>query len=130
MQEVNNTETQQQTTSFVQENNKLETTQTSLSDGKPKQSSFLITLLSVLLLLACIIAGFFAYQTQTLVKELVSVKDALQATPDPTIESVDISIVTEDKTEPVGIDIATNSADPTLASTASPSSTPIGTMEQ
>lgn len=36
----------------------------------PKQSNFLVTLLSILLLISCLIAGFFAYQTQKLVKEL------------------------------------------------------------
>ena len=36
----------------------------------PKQPNFLITLLSILLLISCLIAGFFAYQTQKLVKEL------------------------------------------------------------
>lgn len=74
MQETNNTEAQQQTASFVQESNKAKTTQTNLNEDKPKQNSFLITLLSILLLLACSIAGFFAYQTQTLVKELTSMK--------------------------------------------------------
>lgn len=45
-----------------------------------KQSNFLITLLSILLSISVFIAGFFAYQTQKLVKELT----ALQVTPTPT----------------------------------------------
>lgn len=84
MQEVNNTETQQQIASFVQESNKVETTQTNLNEEKPKQNSFLITLLSILLLLACSIAGFFAYQTQTLVKELTTLKNTTETTPTTT----------------------------------------------
>ena len=36
---------------------------------KPKNNGFLLVLLSILLIIACIIAGFFAYQTQKLVKE-------------------------------------------------------------
>lgn len=44
-----------------------------------KQSNFLVTLLSVLLLVSVFIAGFFAYQTQNLVKELTK----LQVTPTP-----------------------------------------------
>lgn len=35
----------------------------------PKQSNFLVALLSILLLISCLVAGFFAYQTQQLVKE-------------------------------------------------------------
>ncbi|HCR35906.1 hypothetical protein A2130_00070 [Candidatus Woesebacteria bacterium GWC2_33_12] len=56
------------------------------------QSTFLVTLLSILLLLSCIIAGFFAYQTQKLVKELttynVQVEPTPEAitTPDPTAD--------------------------------------------
>jgi hypothetical protein len=37
---------------------------------QPKQNNFLITLLSILLLISVFIAGFFAYQTQRLVAEL------------------------------------------------------------
>lgn len=47
------------------------------------QSTFLVTLLSVLLLISCLIAGFFAYQTQNLVKELTK----LQVKPVPTSNS-------------------------------------------
>ncbi len=41
---------------------------------QPKRSNFLVILLSVLLLLAVSIAGFFAFQTQKLVKELAVLK--------------------------------------------------------
>ncbi len=47
----------------------------------PKQSSFLITFLSILLLISCLIAGFFAYQTQSLVKELTVYKLQQKETP-------------------------------------------------
>lgn len=46
-----------------------------------KNNNFLITLLSVLLLITVFIAGFFAYQTQNLVKEMV----ALRGTPEPRV---------------------------------------------
>lgn len=51
---------------------------------QPKQSNFLVVLLSVLLLLSVSIAGFFAFQTQKLVKELT----LLRVEPTPTIEPV------------------------------------------
>ena len=47
-----------------------------------KKNNFLISLLSILLLLACIIAGFFAYQTQKLVSEITKIK--IQNIPSPT----------------------------------------------
>lgn len=40
-----------------------------------KNDGFLVSLLSVLLLISVFIAGFFAYQTQSLVKELNNIKD-------------------------------------------------------
>lgn len=40
-----------------------------------KQSNFLVTLLSILLIISCLIAGFFAYQTQKLVKEITKIKN-------------------------------------------------------
>jgi hypothetical protein len=50
-------------------------------------SGFLISLLSILLLMSVLIAGFFAYQTQNLVKELTEIKykasPVASATPDP-----------------------------------------------
>lgn len=59
-----------------------------------KQSNFLVTLLSNLLIISCLIAGFFAYQTQKLVKELQGVRSnstavqtpAPTSTPDPTTD--------------------------------------------
>lgn len=41
----------------------------------PKQNNFIVILLSILLLLSVSIAGFFAYQTQILVKELTLLKN-------------------------------------------------------
>lgn len=46
-----------------------------------KSNSFLIILLSILLFIALTIAGFFAFQTQKLVKELRVVRDELTQTP-------------------------------------------------
>ncbi|MFZ3301164.1 MAG: hypothetical protein WA152_00435 [Microgenomates group bacterium] len=57
---------------------------------QPKQNNFLVILLSVLLSLSVSIAGFFAYQTQTLVKELTLLKSSptlvssTESTIDPT----------------------------------------------
>lgn len=69
------------------ENTKLET-----QVKQPKQNNFIIILLSILLLISVFIAGFFAFQTQKLVKELqiirsnsVAVQSPISApTPDPT----------------------------------------------
>ncbi|EKE04929.1 MAG: hypothetical protein ACD_19C00429G0089 [uncultured bacterium] len=41
---------------------------------QPKQNNFLTTLLSTLLIISVTISGFFAFQTQKLVKELTSLK--------------------------------------------------------
>lgn len=49
-----------------------------------KPNSFLITLLSILLLISCLIAGFFAWQTQKLVKELTAYRLQPTATQTPT----------------------------------------------
>ncbi len=46
-----------------------------------KQSSFLINLLSILLLVSCLLAGFFAWRTQQLVKELRVASNTLKPTP-------------------------------------------------
>lgn len=57
-----------------------------------KQSSFLVTLLSVLLLISSLIAGFFAWKTQQLVSELRVMSNELKptptatSTPDPTAD--------------------------------------------
>lgn len=57
---------------------------------QPKQNNFIVILLSVLLLLVVSVAGFFAFQTQKLVKELTLLKSesAPIATSEPTIEPV------------------------------------------
>jgi len=47
-------------------------------------NSFLATLLSILLLISCVIAGFFAWQTQNLVKELTVYRQQPTETPTPT----------------------------------------------
>lgn len=51
-----------------------------------KKNNFLTNLLSTLLLLTCLVAGFFAYQTQTLVKELqeIRIQELKKQTPTPT----------------------------------------------
>lgn len=46
-----------------------------------KQNNFIVTLLSVLLLISVFIAGFFAYQTQRLAKELRVMSDESKPTP-------------------------------------------------
>ena len=53
----------------------------------PKQSNFLVIFLSSLLIISCIIAGFFAYQTQQLVRELTN----KQIEASPTTESTPTS---------------------------------------
>ncbi len=63
-----------------------------------KQSSFLVILLSVLLLLSVLIAGFFAYQTQKLVAELRIMKDEVRITPTATIEPIATESVVLDTT--------------------------------
>lgn len=84
----------------MQENNTVPTPEvtTPVVVEQPKQSNFLVILLSILLIISVAISGFFAYQTQKLVKELSLLKS----------EQKDVSIATN---EPV----ATNSSevDPT-----------------
>lgn len=46
----------------------------------PKNGSFIIVLLSILLLISCAIAGFFAYQSQNLVGEIVKLRTELSQT--------------------------------------------------
>lgn len=60
-----------------QNNPEVESLDTSVpvSNETPKQNNFLVVLLSVLLFVAVVIAGFFAYQTQKLVKELNNIKN-------------------------------------------------------
>lgn len=69
--------------------------QTDMSQNPPStarhsSNSFLVTFLSILLLIACLIASFFAYQTQKLVKELQVMNDNLEPTPttDPTPDPI------------------------------------------
>lgn len=66
---------------------------------QPKQSNFLTILLSVLLLLAVSVAGFFAYQTQRLVAELkIKNEELIVKTPEQTVEPVATSSSTVDPT--------------------------------
>jgi len=60
-------------------------------DQKPKTNSFLVILLSILLLISLSIAGFFAFQNQKLIKELT----ALQVVPTPVaiVEPTEIPVV-------------------------------------
>jgi len=59
---------------------------------QPKQSNFLVILLSILLIISVAIAGFFAFQTRKLVKELTILKSKEKivsvATTEPTVEPV------------------------------------------
>lgn len=60
-------------------------------DNRPKTSNFLIILLSILLIISTASAGFFAYQTQKLVKELQGIRSEEKvaiATSEPTTEPV------------------------------------------
>ncbi|MFZ3301702.1 MAG: hypothetical protein WA152_03255 [Microgenomates group bacterium] len=84
----------------MQENNPIPTPEvtTPVIVDQPKQSNFLIILLSILLLISIAISGFFAYQTQELVKELNKLKP---------IEKT----VTEDISEPVATE--SSEIDPT-----------------
>lgn len=74
----------------MQENNPvpMQEVATPVVVEQPKQSNFLVTLLSVLLLFSISIAGFFAYQTQKLVKELTLLKSEQKIidTPEPIIK--------------------------------------------
>lgn len=69
---------------------------------EPKQNNSIITLLSILLLTSVIIAGFFAYKTQNLVKEITKLRVIAKptSTPNPSPEI------------PIETPISTNSASP------------------
>lgn len=60
------------------------------NDQRPKTNSFLVILLSILLVISVAISGFFAFQTQKLVKELTVLRT--EPTPianvEPTFEPV------------------------------------------
>ncbi len=60
------------------------------SDQQPKPNRFLIILLSIISIISLSIAGFFAFQTQKLVKELALIRTQPTpvATSEPTIEPV------------------------------------------
>lgn len=69
---------------------------------QPKQNNFIVILLSVLLLFAVSIAGFFGFQTQKLVKELTLLRS--EPTPVPTVEPT---------FQPVATNIVSATSDPT-----------------
>lgn len=62
---------------------------------QPKSNNFLVILLSVLLFLSVSIAGFFAYQTQKLVKELTILKSGEKIVAVATTESTTEPVATE-----------------------------------
>jgi hypothetical protein len=97
----------------MQENN---TVQTPITPVVVPQSNFLTVLLSVLLLLSVAIAGFFAYQTQKLVKELTILK---------TEEKIVAVATTEPTVEPIAT--SSPSPEPSLTPIASSSATPVST---
>ncbi len=72
------------------------------NDQRPKVNSFLVILLSILLFISVSIAGFFAFQTQKLVKEFTNLKNQSTATPvasiEPTIEPISTNSTTTDPT--------------------------------
>lgn len=68
-------------------------------DQQPKTNNFLVILLSVLLFISVSIAGFFAFQTQKLVKELTALKNE---------EKVDTKVTEEPTFEPTNMDIKLN----------------------
>lgn len=80
----------------------LTMTQPSTVDSRPNANNFLVVLLSVLLFISVSIAGFFAYQTQMLVKELMSLKSSpspvVQVSTEPTIEPTSVVRATSDPT--------------------------------
>lgn len=55
---------------------------------QPRQSNFLVVLLSILLLFSVSIAGFFAFQTQKLVKELTTLKTQEKVVAIATVEPI------------------------------------------
>ena len=55
---------------------------------KPKQSNFLVVILAILLVISIAIAGFFAYQTQNLNKELTLLKVRPIATASPIVVAI------------------------------------------
>ncbi len=59
---------------------------------QPKTKDFVVLLLSILLIISCLVAGFFAYKTQSLVKEITKLRSIQTPivrdtpTPDPTAD--------------------------------------------
>jgi len=65
----------------MQENNPVTPANPIVQTEQPKKSSFLVVLLSILLFISLVIAGFFAYQTQKLVNELQIIRNEELVTP-------------------------------------------------
>ena len=80
------------------------------------QSNFLVILLSILLIISVLIAGFFAYQTQRLVAELRVKNEELRIVP---------TVTTQPATKPVAT--SSPSPEPSLTPIASSSATPVST---
>ncbi|MEK7168480.1 MAG: hypothetical protein AAB778_00535 [Patescibacteria group bacterium] len=78
-------------------------TQPSTVDSRPKANNFLVVLLSVLLFISVAIAGFFAYQTQKLIKELRMMSNESKQTVEPTLEPVITNNVVSASDIPVSI---------------------------
>lgn len=72
----------------MQENNPMPVATPQVVTEQPKPNNFLVILLSVLLIISVAISGFFAFQTQKLVKELTGLRttSAPVATTIPTAE--------------------------------------------
>ena len=96
-----------ETTSFQTPTTQIENSEP-IKIEAPKQNNFLVVLLSVLLIASVSIAGFFAYQTQKLVKELDEAKIPPLATLSP---------------EPTSIPEPTNAAGSTPTTSPSPNTT-------
>lgn len=89
----------------LQQDNPVPTTPVispSVNNEVSNQNNFLVILLSILLLLSVSIAGFFAYQTQILVKELTNLKSSptsiAQESTESAIEPVSVGSVVPDPT--------------------------------
>ena len=81
---------------------------------QPKQNNFLVILLSILLFISIVIAGFFAFQTQKLVKELTLLRTEPIPTPEVTMEPTTKPVATVDPTTSISekqkIEIAAKTA--------------------
>ena len=79
---------------LAQENAVLSQNQPILPE-QPNQNNFLVILLSVLLTISVLIAGFFAYQTQILVVELTTLKNTTEPMSTTTLLPTEEPLATE-----------------------------------